>query len=156
MTEDKPKNRLWLRLILGISLALNLLVIGLVAGAAWRFGGPEGRPAPRSLGSALFFALPKEDRKALRQKSYGSHQDRRARAQKDASDVIAALRASPFDETSLERILQEQAASQQAHHQALQSSWMTRIRTMSEAERLAYADRLEEVMARKGKGRHRD
>lgn len=154
MTEPKRKTRLWLRVLLGTSLALNLLVLGVVAGAAFRFGHPDryGGP-PRSLGSALYRALPDEDRKHLwsnRTKGYESRRDRRF---SDVEAVTAALRASPFDAGALDGILTEQINMRQAHHLALQKTWLDKIETMSEAERLAYADRLEAMMRRKGKGK---
>jgi uncharacterized membrane protein len=44
--EPGPKRRNWLKIALGVSLALNMLVVGFAVGAAWRFHaggfGPRG------------------------------------------------------------------------------------------------------------------
>ena len=58
MTETleppKPRTPKWVRVLLALSLALNLLIIGLVGGAMVRFGGSDGmRPPPRSIRSHL-------------------------------------------------------------------------------------------------------
>lgn len=152
MVEPKQKTRLWLRLLFGASLALNLLVIGLVAGAAFRFGGPDGmRPPPRSLGAALYRALPDEHRDELRshsKKKRGGHHEKRAR---DAQEVATALRTTPFDLNALDAVLSRQVHERTEFQLSLQSKWLDRIGAMSDAERLAYADRFEEIVSRKGK-----
>src|SRR6056297_1168972 len=73
----KPRTPLWLRLTLLGSLALNLLVIGAVAGA-FVFGGPEHR-ALRDRGDPVpvfIRALDPTDRRALRQDLLENLRDR--------------------------------------------------------------------------------
>ena len=152
---------IWLRIVLGVSLGLNLLVLGLVGGTMVRYGGPDGmRPPPRSVGAALFRALPGEDRRALWDRSYampmangmsmteempkGHH----ARQMAQARAVGAALRATPFDREALAAILQGQAARREGFQKSLQQAWLDRVADMTEAERVAYSSRLEHAMDR--------
>jgi len=153
-----PKTRLWVRVLLGVSLALNLLVLGLVGGAMLRFGGPEGmRAPPRSVGAALFRELPREDRRALRSGAGESHDQRHARLKADAEALGAALRATPFDAGAMEILLEGHAKTRADSHMFLQRAWLDRVVAMSDAGRQAYADRLERALSRtRGKDRRRD
>ena len=69
--EPNPAPRrspLWMRVLLGVSLALNLAVIGLAVGASFRLLGPDG-PLPHTFGGALIRALPAEDRHEIGQRA---------------------------------------------------------------------------------------
>lgn len=149
MSENQPTKsptRLWLRVLLGLSLALNLLVVGLVGGAMIRFGGPDGmRAPPRSVGAVMFRELSREDRRALWRHSNGDH---RARHKEDAQAVNAAMRAIPFETSALEALLRGQAEQRLAFRNTVQQAWLTRVAAMSDAEREAYADRLEHALNR--------
>jgi len=149
-TDRKPpRMRLWLRILLGVSLALNLAVAGLAIGAAIRFGGPDGaRPPAPPLGALLYRELPREDRRALFRDRLGSREERRARRQADAAEIDAALRAVPFDVTRVEAFLATQANQHRDIEKAMRDAWLKRVSGMSDAERAAYADRLAEAMAR--------
>lgn len=156
--ENKPpKTRLWVRVLLGVSLALNLLVLGLIGGAMLRFGGPDGmRAPPRSVGAALFRELPREDRRALRAGAGESHDQRHVRLKADAKALGAALRATPFDAGAMEALLEGHAKTRAESHMSLQRAWLDRVIAMSNAERQAYADRLERTLNRsKGKDRRK-
>lgn len=146
----KQPVRLWLRVLLGVSLALNLLVVGLVGGAILRFGGPDGmRPPPRTIGAVLYRELPKEDRRAVFAGSKRTHKERHERQKADAQAVSAAVRATPFDAVELAAVLDRQAARRTGFQKSVQQVWLTRVGAMSEAERLAYADRLERALNRR-------
>ncbi len=148
-----PKTRLWVRVLLGVSLALNLLVLGLIGGAMLRFGGPDGmRTPPRSVGAAMFRELPRADRRALRTGAGETHDQRHVRLKADAKALGAALRATPFDAAAMATLLEGHAKTRADFHISLQRAWLDRIATMSDAERYAYADRLERALNRpKGK-----
>lgn len=156
--NDTPKGtgRRWPKVLLGVSLALNLLVLGVVGGAMLRFGGTHGdRPPPRSVGATLFRELPREDRRALWAGSGKSHNDRRARQKEEAAAVSAALRATPFDRAALEAVLDAQSAHQVTFQETVQQAWLTRISGMNDADRLAYADRLERTLSARHSDRKR-
>lgn len=146
-----PRRRRWMRWALGLSLALNLAVLGLVAGAALRHGGPDRGGHPKPMGVMLYRELPREIRRELRETAFAPRAeiDRQRRA--DAAAVDAALRAQPFDPARLEAVLQAQAAQRAAHHARMQAAWLDRVAAMSDAERAAYADRLQAALARQDK-----
>ncbi|GAA6190540.1 periplasmic heavy metal sensor [Phaeobacter sp. NW0010-22] len=152
MSEPKQKSRLWLRILLGVSLSLNLLVVGLAVGAVMRLGGPDGmRPPPSSLGSALFRAMPREHRSEMHQKFRDRRSDKGKAKIKDAQAVAALLRAVPFDAAALTEALKKQKQDRDAFFETLQVSWLERINLMSDAERSEYADRLENMAKHKRK-----
>ncbi|MBT3143064.1 hypothetical protein DS909_18545 [Phaeobacter gallaeciensis] len=152
MSEPKQKSRLWLRILLGVSLSLNLLVVGLAVGAVMRLGGPDGmRPPPSSLGSALFRAMPREHRSEMHQKFRDRRSDKGKAKIKDAQAVAALLRAVPFDAAALTEALKKQKQDRDAFFETLQVSWLERINIMSDAERSEYADRLENMAKHKRK-----
>ena len=64
-TVSTRRSPLWMRILLGVSLALNLAVAGLVVGASLRLIGPDGPPAPHTFGGALIRALPHDDRREI-------------------------------------------------------------------------------------------
>ena len=86
-----PGTKPWLRVVLGLSLMLNLLIVGLVLGAVIRFGGPGERPPPPT-GVAMFRALPSDDRRAMRdhlREALLPPSDRRSEAE-DLAEVLSA------------------------------------------------------------------
>lgn len=146
--KTKSPTRLWLRLVFGASLALNLLVLGLVGGAILRFGGPSGmRPPPRTIGAMLYRELPREDRRALRNDAANAHDKRPLRRQDEIRAVGAALRISPFDVAAMAELLARHGEQHAAFNAAVHKAWINRVSGMSDAERLAYADRLEKALS---------
>ena len=111
MTENSvnPPRRspLWMRILLGVSLALNLAVVGLAVGASLRLIGPGG-PPPHSFGGALIRAMPAEDRKAIGRQAR-AHIGRSGH-KADSAQLIAALRATPYDQSVVVELLEAQAA----------------------------------------------
>ena len=152
MTENSvnPPRRspLWMRILLGVSLALNLAVVGLAVGASLRLIGPGG-PPPHSFGGALIRAMPAEDRKAIGRQAR-AHIGRSGH-KADSAQLIAALRATPYDQSVVVELLEAQAAGRQAFAEALQTAWLERVQAMTDAERMAFADGLEAAEARRKK-----
>ncbi|MDX2485777.1 MAG: periplasmic heavy metal sensor [Pseudodonghicola sp.] len=148
-TDRKPpRMRPWVRVLLGVSLALNLAVAGLAVGAAIRFGGPEKMRGPQPLGAILYRELPRQDRRALRDDNFGSRAERTERRRADNAELDAALRTVPFEPERVAAFLDEQARRHSELEQVMRKAWLHRIEGMSVAEREAYADRLAEAMAR--------
>jgi uncharacterized membrane protein len=149
MSEDvKPKMSLWLRVLLFGSLALNLLVIGLVAGVMIRFGKSGVERPPRTVGTLMYRELSREDRRALWRETARKRDDLGTRRLAEGAAVMAALRQVPFDKTSLESVLDEQAIAREGFHRSVQDKWLARVAAMSDTERAAYADRLEKGIER--------
>ncbi|MGQ0565526.1 MAG: periplasmic heavy metal sensor [Gemmobacter sp.] len=144
----------WMRMLLVVSLALNLLVAGALLGVALR-GGPSP-VAVRDLGFGPFAAaLSPEDRAALRQawmtRSGGSEGGRRA-MRADMRALLDILRAEPFDAEALRAHLEKGAERTGRRLELGLSLIAERVTGLSPAERLAFADRLERELRR---GPHR-
>ncbi|CUJ87101.1 hypothetical protein RUE5091_00561 [Ruegeria denitrificans] len=154
--NTKPKRR-WVTVLLSVSLALNLLVAGVALGTAYRVkGGYQGK-APPGFAPTLYRALPKEERKALRGELSVRHVKGARKRSQDFAALEAALRAEPFNPETVKALLQQQARAMAELQGALQDEWLARITGMTDAERQAYADRLQEVVKRKPHGRkHKD
>lgn len=149
--DPKPKRR-WMPIVLVVSLALNLLIVGMAAGTALRLKDGDRAKAPPGFASALYRALPKEDRKAMREELSGLHKKGSKHRKQDFQALSQALRAVPFDPAAVENLLQQQVQSMADLQAALQTQWLTRVTEMSDQERQAYADRLEDVVDRGPRG----
>jgi len=142
-TDPKPRLSLTLRVVFALSLGLNLLVAGVVAGAWWRGAPHDG---PRAGGpAALYLALPREERRALRAELRGTI-DRDSLHLR--APLMAALRADPFDPGALAATLAAQSDALAQAQTRMRALWLDRIAAMSPAERAAYADRLQAVWER--------
>lgn len=156
--ENTRKSGRGIRILLFASLALNLLIIGTVAGALLS-GGPRGPDPRRSAEGAMFpliRALPSESRDGLRDRyretsrSYGDRKTERA-AQR--TEILALLRADPFDATAFATYLDTQFARARERGVAGRSALVEQIEALSASERQAYADRLEDYLSRDPKKR---
>lgn len=161
MTPQRYTSGRTLRWALGLSLALNLLVIGAIGGAGWRHaqGGPMGSNAPglRSYASPYVQALPKSDRRALhtgmRNGDNAKHLSRDARRALYAR-MLTALRADPFDAAEAQAVLTAQSQAVMTVQADAHAAWLVQVGAMNAAARADYADALEARLSR-GK-RHGD
>lgn len=159
MTPRK-KSRVW-RWVLGGSITLNFVFIGLLGGAALRFSGDglgrgHDRPGPNMRGYAAPYvlALPKEARRAMGKKLRGGPEAKlmsRAERRAQFQQMVAIIRTVPFEARAAQQVLDAQAQATVGVQTAAQSLWLVQVTEMSEAGRAAYADRVEEVLARRGK-----
>src|SRR6516225_9650470 len=97
--EPTPRAPRWLLAALFASLALNLVVVGLVAGAIWRFHPPAWAPITPSL-VGFASALPPERRKQLWDQTAEERAElrplrREVRTARD--ETVRVLAAEPFD-----------------------------------------------------------
>ena len=148
----------WKRAFLAL-LAVNLLCLGVVGGAILK-GPPEGRVA-RDPGFGPFAgALDEADRKALRRAfldRVNGGEALRAALKQDMEAVLAALRADPFQSAALDSALAQQSRRLSDQVALGQTLMRDRLVEMTVAERRAFADRLEQSLARRGrKGGHDD
>ncbi len=173
--EPSRRTPVWMRVALGLSLAANLAVAGLVLGAAGRdrwddrrtarsaqMPAAEGlrrgdRPArggdPAMALSPYIAALPQADRRAIGREVFGQIRAeglglRDLRASVDT--VIAGLRADPFVPDAVAAELARQRAALSRLQDLSQAALMDRLGAMSPAERRAFADRLEAGLRRRG------
>lgn len=147
--EHTSRTPRWIKVALLVSLSLNLVVVGAIVGArgfgpvpgaSERMGGPMGG------GGALARALSSEDRKALRE-TLGQDRDQRRENRRAMramrAEIVAQLRATPFDPAALAQALEAQSQLGQSLAARGQGALLQRISEMSDAERAAYADRIE-------------
>jgi uncharacterized membrane protein len=130
----------WLLAALFASLALNLVVVGLVAGAIWRFRAPVWAPiTPSLLGYAS--ALPPERRKQLWEQTAEERAElrplrREVRAARD--ETVQALVAEPFDrQVFLAAQARQYDAEQRARH-AMQGLYLKIAEGLTPEERRAF------------------
>ncbi|MBY6056696.1 periplasmic heavy metal sensor [Leisingera daeponensis] len=153
-SESKPGMKLWLKLLLAGSLALNLAVAGIAAGAAWRFSGKDKHwRRPPDIGAMIFRELDPDTRRALRQEAGGGHGSFYKRRHAEGAAVVIALRSDPFDSESLLALMRAQADARQHFHTKVQEAWVRKLEGMTPRERAALADRLEERLQWRGKAK---
>ena len=156
MTQSKPRN--WQRILLVSSLALNLIVVGVVAGSF--IGGGPSKSAQRFdlTAGPLTRAMNSENREAvrdaLRESGAFRTQDRSAMRQ-DMQALVATLRAEVFDADQFQEVLSRQRNRLQSGQQTVLSVVSDQIEDMTLEERAAFADRLEDQV-RRGPPQRRD
>ncbi|TNC52053.1 periplasmic heavy metal sensor [Rubellimicrobium rubrum] len=138
-----------LRWVLFASLALNLLVLGLLLGALLD-GGP-GR-GPRSIEMALgpiVRALDEEDRNAilgsLRQRP-DLRPPRREERAAALAEIVESIRAEPFDPERAGQALAAQSGRVAELQAAVQAALLDRLQAMTSEQRQSFASGLEEEL----------
>ncbi|WP_112324067.1 periplasmic heavy metal sensor [Oceanibium sediminis] len=152
---DAPRLPRWAKLLLVLSLALNLAVAGVVAGHLLRGAPPSGDRAfnlPIDGFRNISRAMPAAEREALRNAWHGHRAEIRA-ARTDLRNsraaFLQALRAEPFSAEAVERILSAQADRWQSFSAVSREILVARIAEMPPEARRAFADRLEESLSRR-------
>ncbi|QIE45277.1 periplasmic heavy metal sensor [Pseudohalocynthiibacter aestuariivivens] len=143
----RPRMSGRLRLLLTLSLGLNLLVVGVVAGAAinthkWRDHG--GRH--EMMGGPLTRALSDEDRRAIGRAMRAARPDKsETRAERGAAmtALLSELRRVPFDPVALAAKMEASHAKMRDRVAQGQALLLDRLTAMTDEERAAYADRVE-------------
>ncbi|XDB00163.1 periplasmic heavy metal sensor [Sulfitobacter sp. LCG007] len=150
----------WLKPLLVFSLAVNLLIIGAIAGTAWRHGGPGPGHAhpdePGGRGFAFVRALPDEERARLRESFRAARDQRDAGREERAAierEVLDAIRADPIDPERLEALLARQTALGAEVQTMVQDEWLAQVLAMDAPGRAAYADRVSRMLDRDARER---
>lgn len=144
-------SRRGLKIALAVSVALNLAVAGMIAGAWIKHGHSRGMPRDLSFGP-FSEAFSPDDRIALRRALLDRASDFRAStkaAKTEFETLLAALRASPFDPVVLQSALAAVEARTAGRLELGRVLIENRIIEMSEADRLAFAERLDAGLRRK-------
>lgn len=146
-----PRKRRGLRIVLVLSLMLNVLMIGVLAGGAWRVARMDpGLSSPDF--RAIWRALPDHARDELRRNARRSghegpgmpptREERRARAAETGRALVDALRASPFDAAHFAELMGEDREAHARHLDAALVAFAAQVANLSAAEREAMAARL--------------
>lgn len=152
---EQPQTRRWLKPLLFASLAVNLLVAGVVLGAFLSPDGPRSRseqgPARGIIGEPFIRALPKDDRRALVRDVMNNRdniQESRESLRQRFQSFLAVLRTDPFDTEEATRLLREQRQVAVKRQEIGEALLMKRLEEMTPDERAAYADALEKSLRR--------
>ncbi|WP_417249946.1 periplasmic heavy metal sensor [Celeribacter sp.] len=159
----------WSRVILAVSLALNLAVVGMVVGTALRH--PDRGPTPRDggemteardgqgegmrnrdVGFAPFIdAIEGKGRRALAlefMRQMGDRESARERVRVHFEQVVSTLRAEPFDAAAFAELITERQRDLAARQEIGAQLLAEHVAEMSEEDRAAYAERLEQILQR--------
>ncbi|MEL6808554.1 MAG: periplasmic heavy metal sensor [Pseudomonadota bacterium] len=143
---------LWVKIVLALSLAVNLCIAGLVAGFILRGGPLAGRAPAMGYAMPYVLALPRD----LRRDVFGavrnddSLPDRRARRE-EYRDMIKALKVTPFDAAAVEAVLVRQGDGVSRVQAVAQAAWLEAVSSLSDEERAAYSERMQEALNRNGR-----
>lgn len=142
------------KVVLGLSLALNLLVIGVIVGAGARGGGPMRGAGLTNYAMPYVKALPGEDRRAIfkrmRRDGVPEMPDRKQRRAL-YFQMVSVLEADSFDKVAAEAILKQQGTTSVAAMTAAQTAWIEHVSEMDDAARQAYAVDVQQVLERRHK-----
>lgn len=146
--QTSPDTRRWMRILLVVSLAVNLAVVGVLAGWALRHTG-DHRHHPSRLdmaGGPLTRALSDADRREIGQRMRQVWRETRAGRPDMGTGfdaLVSDLRAVPFDPAQVARRLQQHREGFATRFAMGQEVLLDHLAAMSDADRAAYADRLE-------------
>ncbi len=157
MTEGTPKSgadrparsRVGLRVILFVSLALNLAVVGLLVGAYLNMSRGDDHPGriSRDLGlSPYLYVLDSEQRRELQKAAAarkGDLRSGRAEWKKAYAESLEVLRSEPFDVDRFRDLMNRQARLADDGRRIGQEVVVVQISEMTAEARAALADKLE-------------
>ena len=149
-----PRTPRGVKIVLAMSLAINLLIAGAVGGA-FLGGRPEGgmrdrAEAARILGlGPLATALDRRDRAAGISAAGADRAAMRAERQR----LVEAARADPFDRAEAEAALERQRAIVSGLQDRGYGALLDYLETMPAEDRAVFADSLQHMLARQGRGR---
>ena len=152
-TNLTPRTPKGVKIALAVSVAINLGVAGLVGGLALNDGpAGHGDKLVRDLGFGPFDPVfSPEDRAALRQVvvgRLGDFKSARGQMQVDMGAILTALRAVPYDPAALSAAFDMQAQHLTARLTLGNTVVRDYLLAMSDAARLAFADRLDQALHR--------
>ncbi len=152
MADQEPQRakpvRLW-RIVLVLSLAMNLAVVGVVAGSviSGRFG--DGPPRSFELGlGPVTRALTQEERRDIGRALRRDGELRRFDLRGRVAAMVDALQAEPFDAAVLRGLMAEQSARVSAVQTKAQDAFVDTVTQMTPERRAAFAEQLREELAR--------
>ncbi len=149
MTEIPNKTPRWIKLTLFFSLAVNLLIVGIVAGHLLRGGGdPDRRGSAFFSGAGPFLAaMDRGDRRAFLRslRDEVGHRGLDPRGRKAAiREMAAVIGAEPFDAAALSAELERQLSTVAELTAAAQAAFVAWVSELSPEDRAQFAERLAE------------
>lgn len=153
--ETKPGGmKTWLRVVLGASLALNLLIVGMIGGALVMRGKWHQHNPPRLDGivGPLTRALTPQDRRAIgreMRQTNRSTRATRARLGEEFAALVTDLRAEPFDPEAVRTRLAGHRSIFSDRLELGHTLLLERLAGMTGPERAAFANRLQDEIDRR-------
>ena len=145
-------SKIW-RVVLVLSLALNLAIVGLVAGFSYR-SSVNGKPPQRyevGLGP-LGQALTREQRREIGEKLRGN-QDVRRQSHRETirimNQIAEIVRTEPLDRGALQSVLGTGSQRLEDLQNAALEALLAQIEEMDADERLEFAARIDEISKRR-------
>lgn len=146
LSEQPKRSPIWWRLLVGVSFALNLLVVGIVIGAITFGPGQSGRPGAelRAAGRLHLAAmLPMDARQDLRERlRVSEREDAPGSLRALAQQLDAALRAEPFVPAGVAVIMEERRQQQDLRAARVDAALVATLESMAPEEREVFADRV--------------
>jgi len=143
MTEQTTKSARcprWVKIALALSLAANLLVVGLGIGMATHFKAFGGPPRASDAGGAYTTALSPKDRREIGRDLTAQFRDMRQSRTEVLGEyraMLKILKTEPFDRAAAESILQRQSDIADQRRKAGERALLNRLEAMTPAERAA-------------------
>lgn len=148
----KAGMRGWVRALFIVSLTMNLLVLGVVAGGVIGHSGHPPRPMISDISMGPFTeALSRADRDALRHAAEAEgagFRDMRRAARADFTRLVAALKADPWNEAEVRSVIEAHRARTLDRIEIGERLMFGRIAAMTPEERKGFAERLEAGLRR--------
>ncbi len=141
---DKPR-KIW-RIILVVSLAINVAIAGVLVGSAMSGRTKAGPPARVSFEfGPLGRVLDREDRRAIgaKMRRDGARPITRQEMNGWISELAAALRADPFDADGFAAMINGLQDRSQRVQQNAQAAFVAHLAAMTPEKRASLADRLD-------------
>ncbi len=139
--SEKSKSRKWVKILLVVSLGINLAVAGLIIGAALQGPAKQDRPKNRDAIAFLSYALPKEHRREIRRELIDRREDFQANRQALHGlriEMIEALEQEPFEIEKVEDLLEQQRNYFLSMGELAHDALLRRIEQLTPEERAAY------------------
>jgi len=154
-SPSKPSRLL--RVVLILSLGFNLVIVGLVAGAAvsGRFSDNPPRSFDLSLGPFVR-TLDQDSRREIGKEIRRSGGTQRFDMRGHMQEILVALQAEPFDADAFGALMERQNDHVAGVQSRARTALLSHLSQMTSAERADFADRLQEQMARPRSGRGPD
>ena len=155
---EKPK-RNWMKIVLIGSLALNLLIVGLVVGAMMRFDKGHGRHFDRvSMGMGLFIqALPEDARKQVKASGgpyVGNFRAFRKEMRVSQKRLETAILATPFSEEAVRAAISARRDFALGATAQVQDAFVSALSGLSVEERATFNARVETLRKERKSRRH--
>lgn len=152
-TEPRRGFRLWAKVLLAVSLTLNLLVAGVIVGAWVDRASERGEHGPRTARPAFDPAMGPFARtlpEPYRGRAYetlnaqaGDARANRAQLATQLSGMLEVLKTEPFDSEALDALLAAQAEGFNSRAMIGRAAVLEQIGAMSPQERAELAERME-------------